>query len=41
MIRCSGAARYVRLDETMAAIGRAGIDKVGLVGNEKFRKTIE
>ena len=41
MIRCSGATPYVRFDETMAAIGRAGIDKVGLVGNEKFRKAIE
>jgi len=40
MIRCSGAARYVRFDE-MAMIGRVGIDKVGLVGNEKFRKAIE
>ena len=39
--KTDGATPYVRFDETMAAIGRAGIHRVGLVGNEKFRKAIE
>jgi len=39
--KTDGTTPYVRFDETMAAIGRAGIDKVGLVGNEQFRAAIE
>jgi biopolymer transport protein ExbD len=35
--KTDGATPYVRFDETMATISRAGIDKIGLVGNEQFR----
>ncbi|MEO7469599.1 MAG: biopolymer transporter ExbD [Pseudomonadota bacterium] len=32
-----GAARYERFDQTLAVIKRAGITKLGFVGNERFR----
>jgi biopolymer transport protein ExbD len=32
-----GAARYERFDQALAVIKRAGITKLGFVGNEKFR----
>jgi len=32
-----GAARYERFDQTLAVIKRAGITKLGFVGNEQFR----
>lgn len=31
-----GAARYERFDQTLAVIKRAGITKLGFVGNERF-----
>ena len=38
-LQCStdGAARYERFDQTLAVIKRAGITKLGFVGNERFR----
>jgi biopolymer transport protein ExbD len=32
-----GAARYERFDQTLATIKRAGITRLGFVGNEQFR----
>ncbi|MFA6112863.1 MAG: biopolymer transporter ExbD [Sphingomonas sp.] len=32
-----GAARYERFDQTLAVIKRAGITRLGFVGNERFR----
>jgi biopolymer transport protein ExbD len=31
-----GAARYERVDEVLAAIRRAGVTRLGFVGNERF-----
>jgi biopolymer transport protein ExbD len=35
-IAADGATRYERVDETLAAIRRAGITRMGFVGNERF-----
>lgn len=37
-LKTDGAAPYVRFDETVAAIKRAGIERLGMVGNERFRE---
>ncbi|WP_265529303.1 ExbD/TolR family protein [Sphingomicrobium marinum] len=34
--RPDAEARYARVDEVMAMIRRAGVDKLGFVGNEKY-----
>ncbi|RZV50029.1 MAG: biopolymer transporter ExbD [Sphingomonadaceae bacterium] len=34
--RPAAEARYERVDEVMAMIRRAGVDKLGFVGNEKY-----
>lgn len=36
-LRTDGATPYVRFDETVAAIKRAGIEKLGMIGNEQFQ----
>jgi biopolymer transport protein ExbD len=35
-IRADAAARYERFDQTLAVIKRAGVTKLGFVGNERF-----
>lgn len=35
-IRADAAARYERFDQTLAAIKRAGVTKLGFVGNDRF-----
>jgi len=35
-----GETPYVRFDETVAAIKRAGIDRLGLVGNARFAASV-
>jgi biopolymer transport protein ExbD len=36
-VRADGASRYERFDQTLAVIKRAGITRLGFVGNEQFR----
>jgi biopolymer transport protein ExbD len=36
-IRADAAARYERFDQTLAVIERAGITKLGFIGNERFK----
>lgn len=36
-IRADGAARYERFDQTLATIKRAGIQRLGFIGNERFQ----
>ncbi len=36
-IRADPAARYERFDQTLAVIERAGITRLGFVGNERFK----
>ena len=35
-IRADAAARYERFDQTLAVIKRAGVTRLGFVGNERF-----
>jgi biopolymer transport protein ExbD len=35
-IRADAAARYERFDQTLAVIKRAGVTKLGFVGNDRF-----
>ena len=36
-IRADAAARYERFDQTLAVIEKAGITKLGFIGNERFK----
>lgn len=36
-IRADAAARYERFDQVLATIKRAGVTRLGFVGNERFR----
>ena len=40
-IAVDGEARYERVDETLATIGRAGITRMGFVGNERFAEMMD
>ena len=40
-IAADGETRYERVDETLAAIGRAGITRMGFVGNERFAEMMD
>ena len=40
-IAADGATRYERVDETLAAVHRAGISRMGFVGNERFADTLD
>ena len=35
-----GEARYERVDEILAAIARAGVTRMGFVGNERFAASL-
>jgi biopolymer transport protein ExbD len=35
-LRAEAETPYVRFDETLAEVKRAGITRLGLVGNERF-----
>ena len=36
-----GETRYERVDETLAVVLRAGVTRLGLVGNERFMRTLD
>ena len=40
-IAVDGETRYERVDATLAAIGRAGITRMGFVGNERFAEMMD
>ena len=40
-IAADGETRYERVDATLAAIARAGIVRMGFVGNERFAATLD
>ena len=40
-IAADGETRYERVDETLAEIGRAGITRMGFVGNERFAEMMD
>jgi biopolymer transport protein ExbD len=36
-----GAARYERVDQILADVRRAGVDRLGFVGNQDFARTLD
>ena len=40
-VAVDGETRYERVDQILAAIARAGIRRMGLVGNERFARMME
>jgi biopolymer transport protein ExbD len=40
-LQADGEARYQRVDETLAVVVRAGITRLGFVGNERFLRTLD
>ena len=40
-IAADGETRYERVDETLAAIARAGVTRMGFVGNERFANMMD
>ena len=40
-IAVDAETRYERVDETLAAVARAGITRMGFVGNERFAATLD
>jgi len=40
-IAAHAETRYERVDQTLAAIGRAGITRMGFVGNERFARMMD
>jgi biopolymer transport protein ExbD len=40
LFRADGAAPYGRFDEVLAEVRRAGITRMGMVGNEEFAKAL-
>ena len=37
----AGEARYARVDETLAVVLRAGVTRMGFVGNEEFHRRLD
>lgn len=40
-IRSDAETPYLRFDQTLSVVDKAGIDKLGFVGNERFAKAID
>lgn len=40
-IAAAAETRYERVDETLAAVARAGISRMGFVGNERFAASLD
>lgn len=40
-VAADGAARYEIFDRTLAAVKKAGINRLGMVGNEKYVKSLD
>jgi len=40
-LKTDGATRYERFDETLAVIKKAGVTRLGFVGNEAFARAID
>ena len=40
-ISAAAETRYERVDETLAIVGRAGVTRMGFVGNERFAATLD
>ena len=40
-LAADGEARYERVDQVLAVVLRAGINRLGLVGNERFEQTLD
>ena len=41
MIKTDGETPYLRFDQTLSVVDKAGIDRLGFIGNERFAKAID
>lgn len=41
MIRTDGETPYLRFDQTLSVVDKAGIDRLGFIGNERFAQAID